>query len=212
VERTEALAKALLQSGRPPKAWIGASAIGYYGVRGDEILTESSAPGTGFLADLGQRWEAAAQPLADAGVRCCHARIGVVLDPAGGALAFMLPVFRMCLGGRLGPGTQWMSWITREDAVRGLEFLLVEETLQGPFNVVAPTPVTNADFTQTLAKALGRPAVFPAPSFALRMAYGEMADEILLGSSRVLPERLLGAGFGFQSAALEAAFARMFRR
>jgi uncharacterized protein (TIGR01777 family) len=183
-----------------------ASAIGIYGNRGDELLDESSAPGSGFMAELCEQWEAAAQPARDAGIRVVHLRFGVVLGP-GGALTRVTPIFRLGLGGPLGSGRQWMSWISLSDAVAAILFALDTPTLTGPVNLTAPNPVTNAEFTRALARRLHRPAIFPVPAFALRIALGQMADEALLASARVLPARLTQAGFQFQHPTVEDALA-----
>ncbi len=161
-------------------------------------MDENSPAGEGFLADVAKDWEAAAAPLADAGVRVAFARFGIVLDPAEGALAKMLPLFRYGLGGRLASGKQYWSWIAIEDVVAALLWLLENPNASGPYNCVAPEPVTNELFTRLLANALSRPAVFPAPKFALRLAMGEMADALLLSSCRALPKRLEDSGFAFR--------------
>jgi uncharacterized protein (TIGR01777 family) len=191
------------------RSWISASAIGFYGNRGDEALTESSAPGDDFLAQLTRDWEAAVAPAQELGVRVACARFGVVLEPSGGALHKLLLPFKLGLGGRLGDGHQYMSWIAREDAVRALEFLLERDTLSGAFNVTAPTPVSNREFTAALGKALHRPTLLPVPGFALRLGFGEFADTALLGGARVLPQRLLDAGFTFREPDLQAYLARL---
>ncbi|HEX7861544.1 MAG TPA: TIGR01777 family oxidoreductase [Verrucomicrobiae bacterium] len=204
VEATQRLASKLVP--RKPRVFISASAVGYYGNRFNEILTERSPGGHGFLGDTCEAWEHAAKPLVLAGVRVVHLRFGMILSKEGGALAKMLPVFRKGLGGRLGSGKQWMSWITLTDALRAIEFCLHNEQASGAYNVVAPNPVTNAEFTRQLASALKRPAFFPVPEFALRLAFGEMADALLLGSQRVLPERLRDLGFEFDHPHLAGAF------
>lgn len=195
---TRALAQTLAELKQPPQGLLVASGAGIYGNRGDELLDESSAPGTGFLADLCGAWEEAAQPAAVAGIRVVHLRCGVVLTRTGGALAKMLPIFRLGLGGPLGNGRQWMSWIALADLIAAVRLLLRDTALSGPINIVAPEPVTNAEFTRAIGRAVNRPAILPAPAFALRLALGEMADEALLASARVLPKRLLDAGFRFR--------------
>jgi uncharacterized protein len=205
VDSTRALATSLAGLRRPPRALLVASAIGIYGDRGNEVLDESSAPGQGFLADMCREWEAAAMPAAQAGVRVVHMRFGVVLAPGAGALAMMLPIFRLGLGGRLGSGKQWMSWISLSDLGSAVLFLLESPSLHGAVNLTAPHPVTNSVFTRTLARLLHRPAVLPAPAFALRLALGPMADEALLSSTRVLPRKLLDAGFRFAQPSIEEA-------
>jgi uncharacterized protein len=212
VDSTYRLATVLASLRQPPKAFLVASAVGIYGNRGDEVLDETSSPGTGFLAALCERWEAAAEPAAAAGIRVVHLRFGVVLGPGKGALQQMLPMFRVGLGAKLGSGRQWMSWVGLEDVVAAILFALRSPTLSGPLNVTAPHPVTNAEFTRVLGRALYRPAFLTAPGFALRMMFGQMADEALLASARALPAKLLEAGFRFTlptvDAALRAALAR----
>jgi uncharacterized protein len=208
VDSTRALATLLAGLRRPPRALLVASAIGIYGNRGNEVLDESSAPGTGLLADLCREWEAAAAPAAAAGIRVVHLRFGVVLAPGAGALGMMLPIFRLGLGGRLGSGKQWMSWISLTDLVAAVLFLLESPSVDGAVNLASPEPVTNAIFTRSLARLLNRPAVLPVPAFALRLALGPMADEALLSSARVPPRRLLDAGFRFAQPSIEEALRR----
>ena len=196
---------------RATGALVVASAVGIYGDRGDEVVNESSAPGGGFLADLCGQWEEAARPAKNAGIRVVHARFGVVLGRGPGALGKMLPVFRAGLGGRLGSGKQWMSWVSLEDVVAAIEFVLETPALVGPVNVTSPHPATNAEFTRALARQLHRPAMLPAPAFALRLALGEMADEALLASTRAVPAKLMGAGFEFARPTIEAALAAALR-
>ena len=205
VRSTEVLCDALAKLKRRPPVLLCASAVGIYGDRGDEVLTEQSAPGSGFLAETCLAWEAAAQRANDLGIRVVHLRFGVVLGRKGGALAKMLPVFQLGLGGRLGSGRQWMSWVTVRDALRAMWFLMEHQQLAGAFNVTAPQPITNADFTRALAHAVYRPAVFPAPAGALRLVFGEMAQETMLASQRALPRRLEQAGFAFQDAEIGSA-------
>jgi uncharacterized protein (TIGR01777 family) len=197
---------------RRPDVLVCASAVGFYGNRGDDILTESSAPGTGFLAETCVQWEAAAQPARDAGIRVVHLRIGIVITNKGGALTAMLPAFRFGLGGRLGSGKQWMSWIALEDLVAVIGNAIDNSNLSGPVNAVAPNPVTNAEFTRTLAGVLGRPAIIPVPEFALKLLPGGMAQEALLASARVVPEVLLKRNFGFQFPTLEHALQHALRK
>ena len=208
---TAALATLLANLTHKPPLFISASAIGIYGNRGDESLTERAEPGAGFLPETVRAWEAAADPARAAGIRVVHPRFGVVLSPDGGALKKMLPIFRACLGGQLGSGQQWMSWISLRDTVAALEFLMEHEDLTGPINFVSPQPVRNAEFTRALAAALHRPAILPAPAFALRAAFGEMADEALLSSTRVLPEILLAEDFRPHDPSLPGALAAMLR-
>ncbi|HET7104595.1 MAG TPA: TIGR01777 family oxidoreductase [Terracidiphilus sp.] len=207
VDSTRALAAMLARMSNPPTALLVASAVGIYGDRGDELLDESSPAGSGFLADLCRQWEAAAQPAVDAGIRVAHLRLGVVLGPGKGALDKMLPFFRMGIGGRLGSGRQWMSWISLADAIDAILFILDHALLSGPLNLVAPHPITNSEFTRTLAHQLRRPAVLPAPALALRLALGSMADQALLASIRVQPSRLLAAGFRFTDDTVDKALA-----
>jgi uncharacterized protein (TIGR01777 family) len=207
VQSTRALAETLAGLRNPPQTFLIASAIGIYGNRGDELLDESSAPGSGFLADLCQQWEAAAQPAVDAGIRVVHLRFGVILGPGPGALAKMLPIFRLGLGGPLGSGRQWLSWISLDDVIAAILFILDTPTLAGPVNLTAPHPVTNAEFTRALSVAVHRPAVLPAPAFALRLALGQMADAALLSSARAVPSRLLASRFQFAHPNVEQALA-----
>jgi hypothetical protein len=182
---------------QPPAVLVSASAIGYYGSRGDEILTENSPAGSDFLAQVALGWEREARAAETSGVRVVMPRIGVVLGRGGGALAKMATPFRLGVGGRLGSGRQWMSWIAVDDLVALVEFALMDTALSGPVNAVAPNPVTNADFTRELAAALHRPAIFPVPEFALKLLFGDMS-QMLLGSQRVVPEAALRAGFRFR--------------
>jgi len=205
VQSTNALATTLAALRNPPKVLLVASAIGIYGDRGDGMLDEGALPGKGFLADLCVEWEAAARPAQDAGMRVVHARFGVVLDRHSGALAKMLPLFRLGLGGRLGSGRQWMSWVGLPDVVSAVLFALDTPEIQGPMNVTGPAPVTNAEFARVLGRVLHRPAILPAPAVALRIALGQMADEALLASARVFPSRLSSAGFRFAHPTLECA-------
>lgn len=206
VRGTESLVRGLTEVSSPPPVLLCASAVGYYGDTGDRAVDESGQPGDGFLADLCRDWEAAAQPARNQDTRVVNPRFGLVLAPAGGALAKMLPAFRMGLGGPLGSGSQYMSWITLADAVRAIRFLLDRDDLNGPVNLVSPTPVTNRTFTRALGVALNRPAVMSMPAPLLRLVLGGMADEALLVSNRVLPGRLLEAGFTFQNPELKDAF------
>ncbi len=198
VPPTRHLAAALAKAQQPPRVFACASAIGYYGNRGDEILSEDSPSGQGFAAELCRQWEAAAQSVASAGIRDLQIRTGIVLSAAGGALAKMLPPFRMGVGGNVGNGRQWMSWIDLRDVVGAIQHLLKTDSVSGPVNMVSPNPVRNAEFTKTLASALHRPAIFPMPAFAARLAFGQMADELLLASQRVQAAKLLASGYAFQ--------------
>ncbi|HWP35888.1 MAG TPA: TIGR01777 family oxidoreductase [Thermodesulfobacteriota bacterium] len=205
VEGTRLLCEGLARLTRPPQVLVAASAIGYYGDRGAEWLTEESPPGTGFLAEVARAWEGATEPAADRGIRVVRLRIGVVLSPAGGALARMLPLFRRGLGGRIGSGRQYLSWIALPDLTGAVAHVLGPAGPAGPVNAVAPNPVTNAEFAETLGRVLGRPARLPAPAALLRLALGEMADEMLLASARVQPARLLATGYRFRYPELEPA-------
>jgi hypothetical protein len=196
VDGTNRLVSILSKLERRPAALICASAIGYYGARGDEALDESSAPGSGFLPEVCIEWEKAADAAASAGIRVVKLRIGVVLGPEGGALARMLPPFRLGAGGRLGPGTQWMSWIHADDLASLFLFALERPEVRGALNATAPSPVRNSEFTEKLAGVLRRPALVPVPPFLIRMLFGEMS-EVLLGSQRVLPRAAESAGFRF---------------
>ncbi|MGB8329994.1 MAG: TIGR01777 family oxidoreductase [Polyangiales bacterium] len=206
VRGTTLLAGALAELEPRPRVLVSASAIGYYGPRGDEAVDESSTQGSGFLASVCGEWEAAAGDARDAGIRVVHPRIGVVLASDGGALAKMKLPFLLGLGGRIGDGSQYMSWITLDDLVSALVFALRRDTLVGPVNFVSPTPIINADFTATLARVLKRPAIFAVPSFLLRLGAGaEMADEMLIGGSRVIPAVLHAHGFRWEHTTLEPA-------
>ncbi len=188
-----------------PRVLVCASAVGIYGDAGDDVLDEASPSGRDFLAEVGRAWEAAADPARQAGIRTVHLRFGVVLSRRGGALARMLPVFLLGGGGRLASGRQWMSWISMQDAVGAVKFALERETLVGAVNAVAPSPVTNAEFTHALARVVHRPALFPVPAFALNLMFGEMARGTLLASQRVIPRQLLAAGYAFRHTTLEPA-------
>src|SRR5271166_4750108 len=194
----------LAQAKNKPQVFVCSSAIGFYGDRGDEVLNEESAPGKGFLPEVCREWEAAAQPAADAGIRTVRIRTGVVLSPTGGALGKMLTPFKMGVGGRIGSGRQWMSWIDVQDMVGTIHHILKSDLLQGPVNLVAPKPVTNAEFTQTLASVLARPAIFPVPAFVVKLAFGEMGETVLLGSQRVEPAQLVATGYPFRFSELRA--------
>lgn len=197
IDTTQALVKALAKMDARPRVLVSASAIGIYGDRADEVLTEESKPGTDFLAGLAGEWEAEAQKAEAIGIRVVLARFGIILARHGGALAKMLLPFKLGAGGRLGSGKQWMSWITLEDVVGIVRFALENGDVRGALNVAAPQPVQNAEFTKTLAQVLHRPALFPAPAFALRLALGEMADALLLSSQRVNSQKLQQLGYSF---------------
>jgi uncharacterized protein (TIGR01777 family) len=205
VKGTKLLGDALANLTARPATFICASAIGYYGNRGDEILTEASAPGEGFLAHVCADWEQATALATEKGIRVVNARFGIILAADGGALKKMLPPFRMGVGGKIGDGKQWMSWITLEDVIGALNFALQNESLRGPVNFVTPNPVTNAEFTNTLGKVLLRPTLLPVPAFAVRLMFGEMGEALLLGSQRVQPKRLKEAAYRFQDPDLSEA-------
>jgi uncharacterized protein len=205
IESTRTLVEALGAASPRPRVLLNASAIGYYGDRGAEILTEASSPGSGFLADVCEAWEAAAAAAVRFDVRVVRLRFGVVLDAEGGALAKMLPFFRVGLGGRLGSGEQWMSWISCPDAVEVIVHALSEPRCTGPLNVVAPEPVTNAAFTVALGQALHRATVVPVPKLALQTLFGRMAEETLLASARAVPQALQQLGYRFRHPTLENA-------
>ncbi|MES2692206.1 MAG: TIGR01777 family oxidoreductase [Verrucomicrobiota bacterium] len=212
VEATQTLVKALKSLPQKPAVLVNASAVGFYGDRGGERLTEASPIGRGFLPEVCLAWETHAEGAARAGIRTVMTRFGTVLDKEGGALAKLLPLFRLGLGGRMGPGTQWMSWISLEDAVAAIQHALASEALSGPVNVVAPQAVTNANFAATLGRVVHRPAFLPVPSWALHIAAGRgIADEALLASTHAVPERLLQGGFRFKHAQLEDALRAALR-
>lgn len=205
VESTNFLAQIAASLEKKPRLFINASAIGFYGSQGDSILTESSPQGSGFLAEVCQEWEEATHYARREGIRTCQIRFGMVLSPKGGALPKMLPPFRMGLGGKMGNGKQWWSWIALEDAVRAIQHVIDQPDLEGPINVVSPFPVTNSEFTQTLGHILQRPTFLPFPAPFARIAFGEMADELLLASQRALPDKLLKTGFSFTLPKLDVA-------
>jgi uncharacterized protein (TIGR01777 family) len=211
VKGTSLLSRSLQQLSRPPATFICASAIGYYGNRGDQVLTEVSSPGNDFLSQVCVEWEESTQPAVERGIRTVTARFGIILDKEGGALAKMLPPFRMGVGGRIGDGKHWMSWIALGDVIGGLRLTITNQTLNGPVNFVAPNPVTNAEFTKALGKTLSRPTLFPIPAFGLRLAFGEMADALLLASQRVEPTRLKEVGYGFGHSEIGPTLSRILR-
>jgi uncharacterized protein len=219
---TDFLAQALAKADKKPRTFICASAIGYYGNRGDEILTEESLSGDGFFPEVCREWESATEPASDAGIRVVNLRTGLVLSREGGALKQMLLPFRLGLGGKIGDGSQYWSWVHIDDFVSAVHHILNHENsgggrasspvrLAGPVNMTAPNPVTNAEFTRTLASALKRPALLPVPAFVARLAFGELADEGLLASARVVPRKLLGDSFQFQCSDLTSAFRELLR-
>ena len=205
IQGTHFLSESLAKLFDPPKVLVSVSAIGYYGNRGEELLDEGSDPGKGFLADVCQEWEAAAYPAVVRGIRVVHPRLGMVLSTKGGALARMLPAFRMGFGGKIGNGRQYMSWISMDDLVGIIDHAIHNESLHGPVNAVSPKPATNQEFSITLARLLSRPSFLALPAFGARIAFGEMADALLLASARVLPARLKESGYRFQFPELEDA-------
>ncbi len=198
VAGTAALAEALAHAKDKPQVFVCSSAIGYYGDRGSEVLNEESAPGSGFLSDVCREWEAATKAAIDAGIRTVQMRTGIVLSRTGGALGKMLTPFKMGVGGKIGDGHQWMSWIDVQDMVGAIHHILKSDLLQGPVNMVAPKPVTNAEFTKTLASVLSRPAIFPVPGFVVKLAFGEMGETVLLGGQRIEPAQLVASGYPFR--------------
>jgi uncharacterized protein (TIGR01777 family) len=201
---TQLVSDALAGLNRRPRTLLAASAVGYYGDRGDEMLTEQSAPGEDFLAHVSREWEAATGAATRAGIRVVNLRFGIVLTATGGALAKMLPPFRLGLGGHIGSGNQYVSWIAMDDVLAAMVFALSTETLVGPVNMTSPNPVTNRELAKALGKVLGRPAIVAVPSFALRMAFGPEGAGMLQSGQRVLPERLRAAGFRYRHETIEA--------
>ena len=205
VRGTELLARTIAALDRKPDAFLSGSAVGYYGDTGDEAVDEESASGNDFLAQVAREWEAATGAARSAGVRVVLLRTGIVLSPHGGALERLLPPFRLGVGGPIGTGRQWMSWIALEDHLRAMEHATATVGLHGPVNLVAPNPVTNAEFAATLGRVLDRPAIVPVPAFALELLYGEMARSTILAGQRVAPNKLLRSGFHFAHPTLEEA-------
>ncbi len=212
VDGSRLLCGALAGLERPPKVLVSASAIGYYGDRGDEVLNEDSPRGSGFLSEVCREWEAATGPADQAGMRVVRLRIGIVLSDRGGALAKMLLPFRLGLGGRIGSGGQYMSWIALNDVVGAIHHAIITEALRGPVNAVGPSPVVNLEFTKTLGRVLSRPTIFPLPGFAARFALGEMADALLLSSTRAEPAQLKASGYTFREPELERALRHLLGR
>lgn len=211
VQSTRNLAAAAAKATPKPLVFISASAIGYYGNRGDEILVESSGPGSDFPAEICQQWEAATKPAQEAGIRTVHLRISVVLSATGGALPKMMTPFKLGLGGRMGSGKQWWSWIHVDDLTAAIPHIM-KSNLQGPVNAASPQPVTNADFTRALAAAVRRPAIFPMPAFMVKMIFGQMGEELWLASQRVKPAKLIESGFQFTHPELGEALASLLKR
>ncbi len=212
VGTTLILSEALVKAAQHPRSFLCASAVGYYGTRGDEILDEQSSSGKQFASELARRWEAETQPAADAGIRTVHLRFGAALSKEGGALGKMLLPFRLGLGGKTGDGRQWMPWVAITDVVGAILWILNHESLSGPVNLVSPNPVPNAEFAKTLAEVLARPAFFSIPAFAVKLAFGEMGEEILLGSQRVDPAKLVASGYVFQQPDLRRALEEILKR
>jgi len=212
VSGTLHLAQALAQAEEKPQVFVCGSAIGFYGNRGEEALSENSTPGTGFLAEVCQLWEEATTPAVQADIRTAHIRTGIVLSPMGGALGAMLLPFKLGLGGRTGDGRQWMSWIDVRDMVGAIHHILKNDLIQGAVNFVAPKPVRNAEFASTLASVLSRPAIFPMPAFAVKTIFGEMGEELLLGSQKVEPGKLIASGYPFRFRELRGSLESILRQ
>ena len=212
IKGTTLLSETLATLRHPPSVFLSASAVGYYGNRGDELLTESSSPGDDFLAHVCREWEKATAPAAQKGIRTVLTRSGLILDENGGALAKMLTPFRMGIGGRIGDGKQWMSWIALDDVVGAIQFLIHDRFVNGPVNLVTPHPVTNAEFTKTLGSVLSRPTFLPVPAFGVRLAFGEMGEALLLGGQRVEPAVLKSRDFAFNWPRLELALKHVLHR
>lgn len=211
VRTTDLLARTIAQLDPHPRVLVNMSAIGYYGDRGDEEVDEESTPGSGFLAELVRKWEGAADPAREAGIRVVHPRSALILHPSGGVLQKLLPIFKLGAGGVIGSGRQWFPWISRTDAIRALSWAALHESLGGPLIVASPTPVRNTDFTRSLASALHRPALATVPEFAVRMMFGEMGDETVLSGQRAQPSQLLESGFQFDHPTLDQALAYELR-
>jgi uncharacterized protein (TIGR01777 family) len=206
------LAETLAGLPAPPSVMVSASAIGYYGDRSDELLTEESGPGSNFLSRVSQEWEAAADPAREAGIRVVHPRFGIVLSTNGGALGTTLPIFKLGGGGRIGSGRQWWSWVAIDDVAGAIFHALTTDSVSGPMNVGSPNPVTNAEYTRTLGRLLNRPTVFPLPALAARLILGQVADELLLASARVEPAKLKETGYEFRYPELESALRHLLGR
>ena len=212
VQGTRLVAERIAALSTPPKVMVSTSAVGYYGDRGDEVLTEESTPGEDFLARVCREWEAAAEPARRAGIRVVHPRLGIVLSPQGGALGTTLPIFKLGGGGKIGSGRQWWSWVTLADVVGSIVHSLTEETVEGPVNVGSPNPMTNAEYTKVLGKVLGRPTILPLPAPAARIMLGEVADALLLASQRMQPAKLEATGYSFRHPRLEGALRHLLGR
>src|ERR687894_166691 len=209
---TRLLAQSVAGLASPPGVMVSASAVGYYGDRGNEVLREDSSPGSDFLAEVCKAWEAAADPARETGVRVVHPRFGIVLSPEGGALGTTLPLFKLGLGGRIGSGRQWWSWVAFDDVIGAIVHGLTDDSVEGPVNVGSPNPMPNAEYTKVLGKVLNRPPFFPAPAPALRLVIGGMADALLLASQRMQPARLEATGYGFRYPQLEGALRHLLGR
>jgi len=209
---TRLLAETLAGLPEPPKVMVSVSAVGYYGDRGDEVLTEESPPGSDFLAEVCKVWEAAADPAREAGIRVVHPRLGIVLSPEGGALGTTLPIFKLGGGGRIGNGRQWWSWVALDDVVGAIVHALENDAVEGPVNVGSPNPLTNAQYTRVLGRVLNRPTIFPLPAPAARLVLGEVADALLLASQRMEPARLAATGYAFHYPELEGALRHLLGR
>ena len=209
---TRLLAETIAALPTPPKVMVSASAVGYYGDRGDEVLREDSSPGSDFLAEVCKAWEAAADPAREAGIRVVHPRFGIVLSPKGGALGTTLPIFKLGGGGRIGSGRQWWSWVALDDVVGAIVHALEDESVDGPVNVGSPHPLTNAEYTKVLGKVLNRPTFFVVPAPAIRVVIGGMADALLLASQRMQPARLEATGYAFRYPELEGALRHLLER
>ncbi len=212
VNSTQLLAKSLISIDNPPKTWLSASAVGWYGDRGDTWLDEDAGPGKGFLAGVCKEWEEATKPAANAGIRVANLRFSVVLSADGGAFKTMMTAFKLGAGGIIGNGKQYISWITLDDAVRAIIQALKDPNVNGPVNIASPNPVTNRELTKALGAALHRPTVFPMPAILARLAFGEMADEMFLASTRVRPKRLLDTGFNFASPTFDGALQAILKK
>ena len=212
VKGTRLLAEKISSLPTPPEVMVSTSAVGYYGDRGDEVLTEESPSGTDFLAGVCREWEAAAEPARQGGIRVVHPRLGIVLSPKGGALGTTLPIFKLGGGGKIGGGNQWWSWVALDDVVGSIVHALTEETVEGPVNVGSPNPMTNAGYTKVLGKVLGRPTILPLPAPAARAVLGEVADALLLASQRMEPARLEATGYTFRYPQLEGALRHLLGR
>ena len=211
VRGTKLLAEFFAASEHKPRIIVSASAVGVYGDRGEELVDETSEPGNGFLADVCQQWEGATASAVDAGIRVANVRFGVVLSTAGGALKKMLLPFRMGLGGVIGGGKQYMSWVSIDDVVGMIQYVIGNDSMRGPVNLVSPHAVSNHEFTKTLGRVLHRPTIFPMPAFAARLAFGEMANELLLSSTRAIPKKLMNSGYKFRHPELGEAFEHLLK-